>query len=67
MDRKLFLLDRSMANSDVKSLLGNPEKEKPDRLDYVSGMCGGYGFDYENLVIRFDNSVKLLEVKIVQY
>jgi len=64
---QMFLLDDAMPKNDVISLLGNPDKEDLNQVEYTLGMCSGLGMDYDGLVIRFDNDDKLIETTIVQH
>lgn len=64
---KSFLLKNTMSKTDVISLLGAPDLEKPNQVEYTLGMCSGLGWDYDGLIISFNKNDKLTNATIVQH
>jgi hypothetical protein len=66
-DIKDRLLQRGMAMVEVEQLLGRPDIKSSAEYRYVLGMCSGFGLDYDDLHIYFENQGKLTRVAIIQH
>jgi hypothetical protein len=62
------VLSSSMNNEDVAILLGAPARNSTNQeYQYALGMCSGFGFDYDNLHIYFDEQGRFSRAKIIQH
>lgn len=64
---KKFLLKNTMSKANVISLLGTPDSEEPNQIEYTLGMCSGLGMDYDGLIISFNKNGKFTNASIVQH
>lgn len=64
---KKFLLKENMPKNEVITLLGKPNIDMPDHIEYTLGMCSGLGIDYDGLIIEFDENDKFTQAFIVQH
>lgn len=61
-------LTNNMSKENVIALLGNPDKSlSKQEFEYVLGMCSGFGFDYDNLHIYFNEQDNFSHAKIIQH
>jgi hypothetical protein len=56
-----------MSKADVISLLGTPDSEELNQVEYTLGMCSGLGMDYDGLIISFNKNGKFTNASIVQH
>lgn len=62
------LLSSKTTKEDVVALLGNPDGNVTrQEYQYVLGMCSGFGFDYDNLHIYFDDQGRFSQATIIQH
>jgi len=54
-----------MTRHEVIEMLGKPDKDKMDNIEYNLGYCSL--LDYNGLIIYFDNSGKVRDVHNVQH
>lgn len=64
---KKFLLKNTMSKADVISLLGTPDSEELNQVEYTLGMCSGLGWDYDGLIISFNKNGTFANASIVQH
>jgi hypothetical protein len=64
---KKILLKNTMSKADVISLLGTPDSEELNQVEYTLGMCSGLGMDYDGLIISFNKNGKFTNASIVQH
>lgn len=62
------VLSSSMNKEEVAILLGAPASNSTNQeYQYILGMCSGFGFDYDNLHIYFDEQGHFSQAKIIQH
>ena len=62
------VLLRQMTREDVIALLGQPSGNFTEQeYQYVLGMCSGFGIDYDNLHVYFDERGKFSYAQIIQH
>lgn len=62
------VLSHRMTGDDVIALLGRPDGNLAAReYQYVLGMCRGFGFDYDNLHVYFDEHGHFSHAEIMQH
>jgi hypothetical protein len=67
-DIKDRLLTPNLTNVDVEGLLGKPDGlSTPHEYQYILGMCSGFGMDYDNLHIYFNDAGRVERAEIFQH
>ena len=62
------VLSSKMAKEEVIDLLGRPSGSfTKQEYQYLLGMCSGFGMDYDNLHVYFDEQGKFSHAKIMQH
>ena len=64
---KNLLLNNAMTKADVVSLLGKPDSEELNQIEYTLGMCSGLSIDYDGLIISFSENGKFVSASIIQH
>jgi len=59
------LIREGMRRSEVVEMLGKPDEEKENKVEYNLGYCSL--LDYNGLIIHFDNSGKVRDANNVQH
>jgi hypothetical protein len=68
-DIKNNKLTTSMQAKHVVDLLGKPDTTTPNKqeIQYILGMCSGFGVDYDVLHIYFNERGELTNAQIIQH
>jgi outer membrane protein assembly factor BamE (lipoprotein component of BamABCDE complex) len=66
-DVKNKVLKPGLSREAVKSLLGQPDSERPTKFEYSLGMCSGLRIDFDSLNVYFNENGVVASVAIVQH
>ena len=61
------LLRNGQSQTEVKALLGEPDRFKATHFEYVLGMCSGLRIDFDTLDVHFSTDGKLVRIATVQH